>query len=82
MDHPIQHRSEHASFEEAAAAILKILADGEWHKSTAEIHDPLRPWVQEHMFGKVKSHYRIEHRRIGGGSGSYFEWRCADVAAE
>lgn len=70
-----QHRSQHASFDEAAVAILAILDDGDWQKSTTEIHEPLRPWVQEHMFGKVKSHYRIEHRRVGGGPDSYFEWR-------
>jgi hypothetical protein len=73
-------RSEHASFDEAAAEILRILEDGEWHKSIAEIHEPLRPWVQEHMFGKVKSHYKIEHRRVGGGPGSYYEWRHQEVA--
>lgn len=68
-------RSEHASFDEAAAAILRILGDGRWHKSEAEIHEPLRPWVKEHMFGKVKKHYGIEHRRVGGGPGSFYEWR-------
>jgi hypothetical protein len=66
--------NEHASFDEAAVAILGILADGEWHRSISEIHEPLRPWVQEHMFGKVKAHYKIKSRRIGGGAGSYFEW--------
>ena len=65
----------HASFDEAATAILAILSDGDWHKSTVEIHEPLRPWVGESMFGRVKQHYRIEHRQVGGGPGSYFEWR-------
>jgi hypothetical protein len=41
----------------------------------AEIHKPLRPWVPEHMFGKVKSRYEIKRRRVGGGPGSYYEWR-------
>jgi hypothetical protein len=68
-------KREHAPFDEAARAILRILSDGQWHKSTAEIHEPLRPRVQEHMFGRVKKHYGIEHRRVGGGSGSYYEWR-------
>lgn len=75
MTTPTPPRSGHASFEEASREILSILSDGRWHKSTAEIHDPLRPWVQEHMFGKVKSHYKIEHRRVGGGRDSYYEWR-------
>jgi hypothetical protein len=72
---PEPRRGEHASFDEASAAILDILADGRWHKSIKEIHEPLRPWVREHMFGKVKSRHNIEHRRVGGGPGSYYEWR-------
>lgn len=72
---PLSSTGEHATFGEASRAILSILSDGEWHKSTDEIHDPLRPWVAEPMFGKVKKHYKIEHRRVGGGSGSHFEWR-------
>jgi hypothetical protein len=52
-------QSERSSFDEAAVAILSILADGEWHKSTAEIHDPLRPWVPEYMFGGAASNDRL-----------------------
>jgi hypothetical protein len=70
-----QRRSKHASFVEAAIEILGILDDGEWHRSEREIRGPLRPWVKEHMFGKVKSHFGIECRQVGGGPGSYFEWR-------
>ena len=77
MTSPLSHKGQHASFDEASRAILDILSDGQWHKSTAEIHEPLRPWVQEHMFGKVKKHYSIEHRRVGGGPGGYYEWRRA-----
>jgi hypothetical protein len=77
MATPPSRKGEHATFDEASRAILSILSDGEWHKSTAEIHDPLRPWVQEHMFGKVKKHYKIEHRRVGGGRGAYVEWRLS-----
>jgi hypothetical protein len=69
--------SSHASFDEARDAILAILDDRKWHKSTAEIHEPLRPWVAESMFGKVKKHEAIEHRQVGGGPGSYTEWRRA-----
>jgi hypothetical protein len=29
------------------------------------------------MFGKVKSHFGIECRQVGGGPGSYFEWRSS-----
>lgn len=65
---------EHATFDEAAVAILKILEDGGWHKRTLEI-GKLSPWVRDHMFGKVKKHYGIEHRQVGGGEGSYTEWR-------
>jgi hypothetical protein len=75
VDTPLSRKREHATFDEASRAILSILSDGEWHKSTAEIHEPLRPWVAEHMFGKVNKHYSIESRRVGGGQGSYFEWR-------
>ena len=60
-------------------AILRILDDGEWHKSIDEVHKPLRPWVAESMFGRVKSYFKIEHRKVGGGPGSYFEWRSWDV---
>lgn len=69
----------HASFDEAAVAILRILDDGEWHKSIDEVHKPLRPWVAESMFGRVKSYFKIEHRKVGGGPASYFEWRSWDV---
>ena len=75
-------RTGNASFDEAAVAILGILADGHWHKSIDEIHKPLRPWVQEHMFGKVKSHFHIEHRKVGGGRGSYVEWRSPNPARD
>lgn len=30
------------------------------------------------MFGKVKTELQIEHRRVGGGPGSYYEWRLPD----
>lgn len=70
-----QRRSEHASFVEAAIQILRVLDDGEWHRSEREIHDPLRPWVKEYLFAKVKSRFGIECRQVGGGPGSYFEWR-------
>jgi hypothetical protein len=64
-----------ASFDEASMLILATLEDGKWHKSTAEIHEPLLDRVADPMFGRVKKHYGIEHRRVGGGPGSYFEWR-------
>jgi hypothetical protein len=70
-----QRAREKASFEEAAVAIVRILADGQWHKSIDEIHAPLRPWVAEGMFGNVKSRFKMESRREGGGLGSYFVWR-------
>ena len=75
MPSQTSHTSPHASFDEAATVILRILSDGQWHKSTIEIHEPLRPRVAESMFLKVKTHYEIEHRQVGGGSDSYFEWR-------
>lgn len=68
-------RSDHASFSEAAVEIVRLLADGEWHKSIDDIHTPLRPWVSEGMFGKVKTCFMIESRREGGGPGSYYVWR-------
>ena len=68
-------RSGHASFADAAGEIVRILADGEWHKSIDDIHTPLRPWVSEGMFGKVKSCFMIESRREAGGPGSYYVWR-------
>jgi hypothetical protein len=66
-----------ATFEEAAAAMLAILSDGQWHKRTAEIGklSERHPWVSDAMYGRVKKHYNIEHRRVGGGPGSYVEWR-------
>jgi hypothetical protein len=67
----------HASFREAATAILAILDDGEWHKSTEEIREPLQPWVTEHMFRKVKSRCGIEHRQVWDGQHNYVEWRRA-----
>lgn len=71
-------RSDNASFAKAAVEIVRILADGEWHKSIDEIHTPLRPRVSEGMFGKVKSCFMIESRREGGGPGSYFVWRLTN----
>jgi hypothetical protein len=67
----------YATFSEAAEAILAILADGEWHKRTAEIGrlSYATPKVADHMFLKVKKRYKIEHRQVGGGPGSYSEWR-------
>lgn len=62
-------RSEHASFVQASIQILRVLEDGEWHRSEREIHEPLRPWVKEYMFGKVKSRFGIECRQVGGGPG-------------
>ena len=73
--HPPGRSGLHASFDEASAAILDILDDGEWHKVSEEILEPLRPWVSVGMFSRVKTHHHIEHRRIGGGRGSYYEWR-------
>lgn len=73
----------HATFSEASEAILEILADGGWHRSTAEIHEPLRPRVSETMFGRVKKRFNIKHQQVGGGPGSYTEWhlcpQCADL---
>jgi hypothetical protein len=69
MTAPNSRRGEHATFDEASREILKILSDGQWHKSTAEIHEPLRPWVQEHMFGKVKKHYKVITSGAGGRPG-------------
>lgn len=77
MGTPLSLEGKHATFEEASRAILGILSDGQWHKSTVEIHEPLQPWVADHMFGKVKKHYKIESRRVGGGRGGYFEWRLS-----
>jgi hypothetical protein len=64
-----------ATFEEAKDEIRKILEDGEWHTSTGEIHEPLEDRMSGPMFGRVKKALRIEHRRVGGGVGSYYEWR-------
>jgi hypothetical protein len=69
----------YATFDEAAMAIIAILDDGQWHRRTAEIGQLSRrsPWVSDAMYGKVKKHYKIEHRRVGGGPGGYVEWRRA-----
>jgi hypothetical protein len=76
----LRRRSNRASFDEAADAILSILADRGWHKRTAEI-GLLSPWVADAMFGEVKAYYKIKHQRVGGGPGSYFEWHlCVDCA--
>ena len=64
-----------ATFEEAKDEIRNILGDGEWHSSTAEIHKPLEHKLSEPMFGRVKKTLQIEHRRVGSGAGSYYEWR-------
>jgi hypothetical protein len=48
--------------------------DGEWH-SSREVHDKLRKRLSDPMFGRVKEELGIEHRRVGGGQGSYVEWR-------
>lgn len=67
-------RSRYATFSEACDAIGEILADGEWHGRTDEI-GRLSPWVSKGMYLRVKTHLKIEHRQVGGGHGSYFEWR-------
>lgn len=71
---PPKRSNDRASFDEASLAILAILDDGGWHKRTKELGQ-LAPWIPDHMFGKVKKHYKIEHRQMGGGAGSYTEWR-------
>ena len=43
----------HASSDEASAAILDILDDGESHKVSEEILEPLRRWVSVGMFSRV-----------------------------
>jgi hypothetical protein len=63
-----------ATIEEAKELIGQALKDGEWH-SSMEIHERFRSRMSEGMFGRVKRELRIEHRQVGGGEGSYFEWR-------
>ncbi len=63
-----------ATFEEDL--VLEIVGDGEWHSSNA-IHGRLRPRMNEGMFLRVKKDLRIEHRRVGGGEGSYYKWRLS-----
>lgn len=71
----MRRRRNLATFEEAKDEIHSILKDGEWHASTGEIHKPLEHRLSDPMFGRVKKALRIEHRRVGGGEGSYYEWR-------
>ena len=63
----------YATFAQAREEILAILADGREHERTAEI-GRLSPWVRDHMFGKVEKDCNIQHRRVGGGQGSYVVW--------
>jgi hypothetical protein len=69
-------RSDLATFEEAKELVLEIVGDGRWHKSRV-IHERLRPRMSEGMFLRVKKALRIEDRRVGGGPGSYYEWRLS-----
>jgi hypothetical protein len=68
------HRSGLANLEEAKELVLEIVHDGNWHSSRA-IHECLRLRMSDGMFLRVKKALRIEHRRVGGGAGSYYEWR-------
>lgn len=66
---------EFVSLDEATELIREIVKDGEWHSSRV-IHEKLRPQgVREGHFGAAKAALGIEHRRVGWGEGSYFEWR-------
>ena len=67
-------RSGLATFEEAKELVLEIVGDGEWH-SSRYIHERLGPRMSDGMFLRVKKAFRIEDRRVGGGAGSYYEWR-------
>jgi hypothetical protein len=67
-------RSGLASFDEAKQLIADMLRNGEW-RSSKEIHDVLRPRMAEGMFLRLKRVLGIEHRRVSGGAGSYYEWR-------
>jgi hypothetical protein len=67
-------RTDLATFEAAQDMIFGILRDSQWH-SSREIHDKLRRRLSDPMFGRVKKELGIEHRRVGGGQGSYYEWR-------
>jgi hypothetical protein len=69
-----ERRTNLATFEEAQDLIFEIVKDGEWHPSGG-IHDELRKRLSDPMFGRVKKELGIEHRRVGGGEGSYYEWR-------
>jgi hypothetical protein len=69
-----ERRSGLATFEEAKLRVYELLEDGDW-RSSREIHEQLRPHFSEGMFLRVKRELDIEHRQVGGGEGSYFEWR-------
>ena len=69
-----KRRSGLATFEEAKVLVYELLKDGDWH-SSREIHEQLRPRFSEGMFLRVKRELNIGDRRVGGGKGSYFEWR-------
>jgi hypothetical protein len=69
-----ERRTDLATFEEAQDLIFEIVNDSEWH-SSREIHYELRKRLSDPMFGRVKKELGIEHHRVGGGHGSYFEWR-------
>ena len=71
-------RSGLANFDEARRLIAEQLESGEW-VSSRTIHDRLRPKMAEGMFLRVKRDLGIEHRRVGGGDGSYYEWRLARI---
>jgi hypothetical protein len=69
-----QRRTGLATLDEAKTLVFELLKDGDWH-SSREIHNLLRPRFSEGMFLRVKRALEIEHRQVGGGEGSYFEWR-------
>ena len=79
MTNPDLGRDEHASFDDAARKIRKILADGGWHRRMTEI-EALAPRVADSMFGRVKADLNIKHQKIGA-AGGYYEWRlCPDCS--
>lgn len=68
-------------YKDAKQMIRRILADGRWHRSTKDIHEPLyAKGVRGWMFGKAKKELGIEHRWNGPkgvgsrGPDSYVEW--------
>jgi len=71
---PRKRRSGLVTLEEAKVLVYELLKDGDWH-SSREIHEHLRPRFSEGMFLRVKRELNIEDQRIGGGEGSYYEWR-------